>query len=159
MTILTTARLTLKNKTPNEVRAMLEAMPPEVRKEVAQWWVDRALNAPEPDPWIHGFTILRNEDQQPVGFGGFKGPPNEDGVVELAYGIDDEYQNQGFATEMTQALTTFAKSHPEVKLVIAHTLPSNGPSQRVLTKCGFQNAGEHMDPEDGLVWRWESPTV
>ena len=28
-------------------------------------------------------------------------------------------------------------------------------STRVLTKCGFRHVGEVMDPEDGLVWRWE----
>jgi RimJ/RimL family protein N-acetyltransferase len=26
---------------------------------------------------------------------------------------------------------------------------------RVLAKCGFQHIGEVIDPEDGLVWRWE----
>ncbi len=28
-------------------------------------------------------------------------------------------------------------------------------STRVLTKCKFKWVGEVMDPEDGLVWRWE----
>jgi [ribosomal protein S5]-alanine N-acetyltransferase len=25
----------------------------------------------------------------------------------------------------------------------------------VLTKCRFERVGEVVDPEDGLVWRWE----
>ena len=28
-------------------------------------------------------------------------------------------------------------------------------STRVLTKCGFSRIGEVIDPDDGLVWRWE----
>ncbi len=153
--ILTTPRLILQVKTPEQVREMLDAMPPEVRKEVAQAWVDRALSATEPDPWIHGFTVILNDGNQAIGFGGFKGPPSELGEVELAYGIDDAFQNRGFATEMARALTEYALTQPSVRKVIAHTLPTNGPSQRVLTKCGFQNTGPHHDPDDGLVWRWE----
>jgi RimJ/RimL family protein N-acetyltransferase len=30
-------------------------------------------------------------------------------------------------------------------------------SARVLAKCGFRRVGEVIDPEDGLVWRWEKP--
>jgi hypothetical protein len=25
----------------------------------------------------------------------------------------------------------------------------------VLTRCGFEHIDEVMDPEDGVVWRWE----
>ena len=37
----------------------------------------------------------------------------------------------------------------------AHTLPTPNASTRVLAKCCFQYIGEVIDPEDGLVWRWE----
>ena len=39
--------------------------------------------------------------------------------------------------------------------VIAHTRPKNGPSPSVLRRSGFVHVGEVVDPEDGLVWRWE----
>jgi hypothetical protein len=29
----------------------------------------------------------------------------------------------------------------------------------VLRRCGFEQAGEVIDPEDGLVWRWQRPTI
>ncbi len=38
---------------------------------------------------------------------------------------------------------------------LAHTCPEPNASTRVLTKCGFRRVGEVMDPDDGLVWRWE----
>jgi len=50
---------------------------------------------------------------------------------------------------------SFAFRHGQVRVVRAHTLPEANASTRVLTKCGFQRIGEVIDPEDGLVWRWE----
>ena len=49
----------------------------------------------------------------------------------------------------------FARTFPEVRVICAHTLPDGAASKRVLEKCGFQHKGEVMDPEDGLVWRFE----
>jgi hypothetical protein len=46
-----------------------------------------------------------------------------------------------------------------VKLIRAHTLPQINASTRILTKCGFDRIGEMIDPEDGLVWRWERKPV
>ena len=49
----------------------------------------------------------------------------------------------------------FAFASGRVRLVRAHTKPDNGASARVLAKCGFRWVGEVIDPEDGLVCRWE----
>ena len=78
-----------------------------------------------------------------------------EGVVEIAYGIDPDHQGRGYATEAAAALVEFALATDTVRLVRAHTLPESNASTRVLTKCGFEHIGEHIDPEDGLVWRWE----
>ena len=59
--------------------------------------------------------------------------------------------------EAAGALVNFAYNHPAVRLVRAHTLPVANASTRVLTKCGFQKAGEIIDPNDGPVWRWVKP--
>ena len=44
----------------------------------------------------------------------------------------------------------------EVRMVIAHTLERANASARVLEKVGFGLVGEVIDPEDGVVWKWES---
>jgi RimJ/RimL family protein N-acetyltransferase len=90
-----------------------------------------------------------------VGTCGFKGPPSADGVVEIAYGVNPDYQGKGYATEAVQALIDYALSSGNVRVVRAHTLPEQNASTRVLTKCGFRCIGEVIEPEDGLVWRWE----
>ena len=45
-----------------------------------------------------------------------------------------------------------------VSLVIAHTLPLENASCKILRRCGYERAGGMIDPEDGLVWRWQYPT-
>jgi len=65
------------------------------------------------------------------------------------------HQGQGYATEAAEALVRYAIDSGQVGTVCAHTLPEANASTRVLTKCGLECVGEVVDPEDGLVWRWE----
>ena len=152
---LQTKSLRLVLKSPAETRAMIEAMSPEDRAQVSPDWVARMEAASTADPWLHGFSVVLRENEAPVGSAAFKSPPMDGGVVEIAYGIAPEYQGRGFATEAAEALTAFAFESGLVRVVRAHTLPESNASARVLTKCGFRCLGEVIDPEDGLVWRWE----
>jgi RimJ/RimL family protein N-acetyltransferase len=106
------------------------------------------------DPWIHGFSVLHRGSGALIGTGGFKGPP-AGGIVEIAYGVVANERGKGYATEITGALVAYAFASNEVELVRAHTLPDASASQRVLLKCGFSHVGETLDPDDGLVWRFE----
>ncbi len=108
-----------------------------------------------PDPWQYGFFVLHRERHCVIGGAGFKGPPDADGMVEIAYGIAPEYQGQGFATEAATALLDYAFGSGRVRLARAHTLPEANASTHVLKKCGFEFIGTVVDPEDGTVWRWE----
>lgn len=126
-----------------------------VSGDVSSEWIEQLRVAPGPDPWTLGFAVTHRDDGRVVGSAGFKGPPGEDGVVEIAYGIAPGYQGKGLATEAARALVAFALERVDVTAIRAHTLPENGASAHVLAKCGFQNVGEVTDPEDGLVWRWE----
>src|SRR5207247_9533583 len=86
---------------------------------------------------------------------GCKGPASADAVVDMSYGGKPDHQGKGYATEAAQALTAYAFSSGKVRVVRAHTRPEPTASSRVLVKCGFRRIGEVIDPEDGLVWRWE----
>jgi len=107
------------------------------------------------DPWSFGFALVHRDARLVVGMAGFKGPPAEDGTVEIAYGVAPSFRNQGLATEAARALVAFACADPRIRRVLAHTLREPNPSTRVLTKCGFTCRGDVEDPEDGTVWRWE----
>ena len=123
--------------------------------EVSPAWLAQLHAASAADPWVHGFAVVHRESCSVIGSTGFKGPPDEDGMVEIAYGIVPAFQGRGYATEAAAAGVAFAFGSGRVRLVRAHTLPTPNASTRVLAKCGFGRTGEVVDPEDGLVWRWE----
>jgi [ribosomal protein S5]-alanine N-acetyltransferase len=121
-----------------------------------QWLARLRAAASEPaDPWTYGFGVVHPDGGSVIGSVGFKGPPDADGTVEVAYGIVPDFRGNGYATEAASAAVEFAFATGRVSVVRAHTLPTPNASTRVLAKCGFQHVGEVVDPEDGLVWRWE----
>ena len=150
---LTTERLKLVAQTAADTRAYLAAMGPEVRKALSSEWL-RLVERGAAEQWVHGYVAVSRVDGATVGRCGFKGPPGDDGAVEIAYGVEPAREGQGYATEMARALARHAFG-TGVPIVRAHTLPEPNASTRVLTKCGFRKVGEVVDPEDGLVWRWE----
>ena len=152
-----TTNLSLIPMTKEQTLAMVEAMTPEDRAQVSAEWLAQLHASASKDVWKHGFSIVHHEADVEVGQCAFKGPPSSDGIVEIAYGINPEHRSNGYATEAAAGLTDFALSCNEVRVVRAHTLPENNASVKVLTKCGFRHIGEVLDPDDGLVWRWEKP--
>jgi len=152
--VLHTSRLRLTVQTTEATLARLDALSPEDRAQVSPEWLAR-LRASAPSPWTHGFTMEEHAAATAIGNCGFKGPPDADGVVEIAYGVDPAFQGRGYAKEAAAALVEFALQDERVRIVRAHTLPAHGPSPSVLAANGFEHLGEVMDPEDGLVWRWE----
>lgn len=152
--VLDTPRLRLTVWTTEATLARIDAMSPEDRAQVSPDWLDQ-LRASAPSPWTHGFAIEERATAASVGNCGFKGPPDDDGVVEMAYGLDQAFQGRGYAKEAAAALVEFALQDGRVRIVRAHTLPAQGPSPSVLRANGFEHLGEVIDPEDGLVWRWE----
>ena len=123
--------------------------------DVSPDWLARLHAAAAADPWVYGFAVVHQESRSVMGSVGFKGPPDEEGAVEIAYGIAPAFQRRGYATEAAEAGVAFAFGNDRVRLVRAHTLPTPSASTRVLQKCGFEYTGEIVDPEDGLVWRWQ----
>ena len=147
--------LTLVPLTREGVRADIEQMQPHERAQLSRDWLALLDGSTAVDLWIHGFRMVHRAGGNVVGKCGFKGPPGADGVVEIAYGVDPEHQGKGYATEAAAALTSYAFENGLVRVVRAHTAPEPNASTRVLAKCGFHRVGEVIDPEDGLVWRWE----
>lgn len=104
--------------------------------------------------WASYFPVLKAENKL-IGSCGYKGKPDDQGVVEIGYEIAPEYRNKGFATELSKALISNAFADHSVRMIIAHTLPFTNASTRVLGKLGFTKTSEINDPEDGVIWRWE----
>lgn len=106
---------------------------------------------PRPEPWADWWA---QDGDVIVGLCGFKAPPDGAGVVEIAYGSFPACEGRGVATAMAAGLVAIAAS-AGARRVIAHTIAPDNASTTVLKRNGFQPAGTAIDPEDGLVWRWE----
>lgn len=152
--VIPTPRLDLRLKTPAEVLAWVDSLPPEVRVEVSPAWVERVRTTTPGDVWSLSFTVAERSSGAEIGGCMFKGPPDADGMVEVAYGIDEPHQRKGYATELSEAMVALAVDRG-VRVVRAHTKPDNTASMRVLEKCGFRPLGLVIDPEDGEVLRFE----
>ena len=104
---------------------------------------------PRPAPW--GCYLARLGGEW-VGTCAFKAAPAE-GAVEIAYMTFPAFEGRGHATAMAAVLSEIAGTAGI--LPFAHTLPEENASNRALRRNGFVYGGEVMDPEDGLIWRWE----
>jgi RimJ/RimL family protein N-acetyltransferase len=153
-----TPRLELIAKTRADVDAMLKGMTTYERAQVSANWLALLEAAGHSNPWVHGFSAARRDDGVAIGTGGYTGPP-VDGVVEIAYSVNEEFRGKGFATEIAGALVEYAFASGDVAVARAHTLPDGIASQRILLKCGFTQVAEIQDPIDGLIWRYERAKV
>jgi ribosomal-protein-alanine N-acetyltransferase len=80
------------------------------------------------------------------------GEPNTKGEMEIGYGTYDEFQNQGFMTEIVSGIIEWAKSQDKVRAIVASTDKTNKASFKVLEKNSFQKTGE---TEELFNWKLE----
>ena len=85
-----------------------------------------------------------------VGHGGFHGPPDEHGVVEVAYSVDPDFRRKGYARAMLREMLERVDADPSVTAVRASIRPDNVGSRATIAGFGFKKVGEQWDPEDGL---------
>ncbi|MBW3664728.1 MAG: GNAT family N-acetyltransferase [Actinobacteria bacterium] len=113
------------------------------------------LAASEPDKsaaW--GPHLFFDGDGVLVGNGGWKGPP-VNGESELGYAVAPGVRGRGIATAAVRVLLARARE-AGLRTAAAHTLAEESASTAVLRRCGFTKVSEVIDPEDGVVWRWEA---
>lgn len=123
--------------------------PPEyVDASALQFTRDRLAAAPLEAPWWLYLMVLptASGEHLVIGTAGYKGPPSEDGTVEVGYSVVADHQRRGYATEAVAGLVRHAFDRPAVQRVIAETLPELAPSIGVLRKSGFEPAGEGSEP-------------
>ena len=109
----------------------------------------------EPDNAWGSHLFFDAADDALVGFGGYKGAPNN-GEVEVGYAIAPARQGRGLATAVVAILVERARA-AGVSVVSAHTLAEENVSVAVLRRSGFTRGAEIVDPDEGVIWRWELP--
>lgn len=162
---ITTARLELIPLTANQLKMYLEQDPEfpiqvgpvspgplsdPVKRAIGMKLEKMAASPAQDHPWYTYWLIK----VLPQGFGagliGFKGVPDQNGAVEIGYGIDSSFQNQGFMTEAVRGMIRWAFQDPRCTRILApDTLRSNLASNRVLEKVGMK---VYQEKRDSLSW-------
>ena len=133
-------RLVIYAASENEMNRLAASEGDAHLREAYEEMLRGSLAHPEDWGWYALWLIVR-KDGKCIGNLSFKGVP-DNGMVELGYGIAEEYRGLGYATEAVETILTWAFDQPGVTSVAAETEEGNVASRRVLEKCGFIPAGE-----------------
>jgi [ribosomal protein S5]-alanine N-acetyltransferase len=157
-------RLVLKNATLELLDAAIADAAQLARlldAEVAEGWAGfpealprlRDILAADPAASEWGTVLFLLESPRTlVGMGGYKGPPSDQGRVEIGYAIAPSQQRRGLATAAARALVTRAFADARVHAVTAQTLGQPNASTRVLERLGFRRSDETVHPEVAPLW-------
>jgi predicted acetyltransferase len=108
-------------------------------KEAIQNDLLPGLKDPDKDPSFYTMWIVIEKIKKAI-IGGicFHGEPDENGEVEIGYGIDVDYRNQGYMTETINGMINWIRNNKKVNIIKAETDVCNISSVRVLKKNGFE---------------------
>ncbi len=95
-----------------------------------------------------------------IGSAGFHDFPNDDGMIEIGFGIVPAKQRQGFGQELLLGMWKMITKNPHVKVLRYTVSPDNEPSLHIINKLEFHHLGEQFDEEDGveLIYELDSKT-
>lgn len=152
MAMVTTERMLIFPVSNEELQVIIGNERDEEMKKAYSEMLEGCIKMPQQHIWYTVWLIQFNdENKQIIGDLCFKGL-NEDGTVEIGYGIKPEYQGRGLATEAVTAMAKWAITQPNVLRVEAEAEPNNIASQRVLQKSGFLPNGVLGEEGPRFVW-------
>lgn len=111
-------------------------------------------------PWYTYWLLVITHDYFGAGLIGFKGITSGYEQVEIGYGIDPDYSNEGFTTEGSRALIQWAFQDERCNSVVAcQVLNDNFASIRVLQKLGFNVYERNQETSSYIIHKQESQAV
>ena len=137
-----TERMYLYPLSDEEMRLVIEKESDPEMKQAYTEMLEGSLSNPDKRICYAIWNMeLKDEAEIIVGDFCFKGLGN-DGVIEIGYGLKEEYRHHGYMTEAVKAITEWALSQESVKQVAAETDVENSASQKVLFRSGFVSNGK-----------------
>jgi [ribosomal protein S5]-alanine N-acetyltransferase len=118
-------------------------------KWVWRYRIDQLVADPGCAPWLTR-AVVSEPDGAVVGYAGFRGPPDEAGMVEIGYSVAPAYRRRGYARAMLSALMRQAAAEPGVRTIRVTISPDNVASLATIAGFGFLPVGEQWDEQDGL---------
>lgn len=101
-----------------------------------------------------GWFVTLSRDGRVIGDCGTHGWADDDGRVELGYGLAAPFRGRGLGTEAVRVLADWVAGQPDVRVVAASVEVGNEPSRRLLDRLGFVLTGEQ-----DRHWRLERPAT
>ena len=137
-----TERMYLYPLSDEEMRLVIEKESDPETKQAYTEMLEGCLSNADKRIWYAIWNMeLKDESGIIVGDFCFKGL-SDDGVIEIGYGLKEEYRHHGYMTEAVIAITEWALSQDGVKQVEAETDAENIDSQKVLFQSGFVSNGK-----------------
>ena len=137
--MIETKQLRIYPATQAQMKAFIAAETDAELKKAYTEMLDGCLRNPNQWEW-YAMWMIELRDGTHIGDLCFTGL-GANGAVEIGYGILEEYQGRGYATEAVCAAVNWALQQPGVTRVEAETEQNNRASKRVLEKCGFLPSG------------------
>lgn len=137
--MIETNRLKIYAASEEQMEAFIAVETDEVMRIAYTEMLEGCLAHPNQWEW-YAIWMIEKKDGTHVGELCFKGI-TEEGITEIGYGIEVDYQGYGYATEAVRAVSEWAMQQYGVCRIEAEAEESNVASIRVLEKCGFTRNG------------------
>lgn len=134
----------------NAIAVTHEAIWPPAPFEAAafEWAAKSLTHDPEGEGW-YGWAILANGGERAppriVGIAALVGRPDDDGDVELAFGLLPEFRGQGHGGATVEALCGWAFANG-ARRVVVHLDAEDTGAAHTLRRNGFADTGEPPYP-------------
>ena len=118
-------------------------------KEIVKGQLEITKKDPDNYIWHSFWLIIEKRSRIVIGAADFKDVPDDNGEVEIGYGLGKEFEHKGYMTEAVKAMCEFGKKQEGVKHIIAETELDNIPSHNILKRCGFKEYSR----DETIWWR------
>ncbi|MBS4538689.1 GNAT family N-acetyltransferase [Clostridium sp. D2Q-11] len=118
--------------------------PMEAIKGLLPKYINVVRHNPEEAQW-GVWIMIDKKSNYIIGDLGFKGSPDNNGIIEVGYSIVESYRNRGLTSEGVGELIKWAFLKQEVNKITARCLVDNYPSIKVLERLKFKKVVHKAD--------------
>jgi RimJ/RimL family protein N-acetyltransferase len=111
--------------------------------------INQVRKNPEVAKYLLRVAVLR-ESMEIIGSAGFHNLPDQNGMIEIGFGIDAAFQNKGYGKQLLHGMWNWVVKEPRVKTLRYTVSPSNLISKQIIQKLEFNLVGEQLDDVDGV---------
>ena len=139
--MIETKNLKIYAASQDEMEKFIESQTNDILKTAYTEMLNGCIENSEQWEW-YAIWMIELKDGTHIGEMCFKGIDSY-GVVEIGYGIMEQYQEHGYATEAVKAISNWAFQEPKIFSIEAEIDSKNIASKKVLEKCGFVFTGKN----------------